>query len=327
MPPPVASVPDLTTPNLTIPNLTIQQLEYLVAVSRADTWAEAAAWLGVTPSALSQGLAELERRVGVAVFERQGRRRVISPAAGEVLAYAEVVLARTHDLARWAAQRLAGRSGQVRIGMIDAAAVHHFPEVLRRFRRDRPDVDLRLTVAPSGALVADLRRAALDLVVCVEPTGHVDDVAWTTVVTEPLRVYAPDEAAAVRPPRDWGPWVTFPVGSTTRGVIAAAVARAGAPFEVVAESHQPDVLREMVAMGLGWTVLPVSQAESGDHPMTPARLRPVAERRLVLARRTDTVSDPSVDALAAALTAALAPALAAAVAGHPDHAPARHLHG
>jgi DNA-binding transcriptional LysR family regulator len=284
-----------------LPNLTIQQLEYLVAVSRSGTWAEAAASMGVTPSALSQGLAELERRVGVPIFERQGRRRVIAPAAAEMLAYAEAVVARTQDLARWSAGRRSGQTGQVRVGMIDAAAVHHFPEVLRRFRRQRPDIDLRLTVAPSGALMADLRRAALDLVVCIEPTNPVEGVACTLLLAEPLRVYAPTDTDAARPPREWGPWVTFPEGSTTRVVIAAAVARAGAPFEVVAESHQPDVLREMVGMGLGWTVLPVSQAESGGSPMTPARARPVAERRLVLARRTDTVDDPAAEALAAAL--------------------------
>ena len=62
----------------------------------------------------------------------------------------------------------------------------------------------------------------------------------------------------------------------------AALARVGAPFEVVAESHQPDVLREMVGMGLGWTVLPVAQAESGAHPLTPARVKPLAQRHLVL---------------------------------------------
>jgi DNA-binding transcriptional LysR family regulator len=284
-----------------LPNLTIQQLEYLVAVSRSDTWADAAASVGVTPSALSQGLAELERRVGLAVFERAGRRRRIAPGSAEVLAYAEAVLARTHDLARWAADRREGRTGQIRLGMIDAAAVHHCSDLLRRFRSDRPDIDLRLTVAPSGALMADLRRAALDLVVCVEPTAPIDDVSWTTLLDEPLRVYAPDAAAAGRPPRDWGPWVTFPEGATTRAVVAAAVARIGAPFEVVAESHQPDVLREMVRLGLGWTVLPVSQAESGEAPMVPARVRPIAERRIVLARRTDTVPEPAVDALAAAL--------------------------
>jgi DNA-binding transcriptional LysR family regulator len=291
----VAPVPDA------LPNLTVQQLEYLVAVSRADTWADAAAAVGVTPSALSQGLAELERRVGIGMFERDGRRRRVAPHAAEVLAYAEAVVARTHDLARWAAARREGRTGQVRVGMIDAAAVHHCSDLLRRFRRDRPDIDLRLTVAPSGSLLAELRRATLDLVVCVEPPAPVGGVAWIPLLDEPLRVYAPDEVAAARPPREWGPWVTFPVGATTRSLVSAAVARVGAPFEVVAESNQPDVLREMVRLGLGWTVLPVSQAEAGERPMIPARVRPLTERRLVIARRIDTVADPATDGLAAAL--------------------------
>src|SRR5690606_30514222 len=149
------------------PNLTVQQLEYLVAVSRADSWADAAAAVGVSPSALSQGLAELERRVGVTLFERDGRRRRLAPDAAEVLAYAEAVVARTRDLAKWVDERRDGRVGRVRVGMIDAAAVHHLSEELRRFRRDRADLDLRLTVAPSGVLMTELRRAALDLVVCV----------------------------------------------------------------------------------------------------------------------------------------------------------------
>ena len=283
-----------------LPNLTVTQLEYLVAVNRADTWADAATELGVSPSALSQGLAELERRVGVPVFERQGRRRVVAPAAREVLTYAEAVVARTGDLARWAEGRRAGRTGTVRVGMIDAAAVHHFPDVLAAFRRDRPEVDLRLTVAPSGALVTALGRAELDLVVCVEPAAPVPGVTWTSLLSEPLRVYAPTGAQG-RPPREWGPWVSFPVGATTRRVIEAAVAGAGASFEVVAESHQPEVLREMVRMGLGWTVLPVSQAEAGADPMVPARVRPLTERTLVVARRTDTVNDPAASALATAL--------------------------
>lgn len=283
-----------------LPNLTVTQLDYLVAVSRSDTWADAAAELGVTPSALSQGLAELERRVGVAVFERQGRRRVVSPAATEVLVYAEAVVARTGDLARWAQGRRAGRAGTVRVGMIDAAAVHHLPDVLAAFRRDRPGVELRLTVAPSGALVSALQRAELDLVVCVEPAAPVADVTWTSLLSEPLRVYAP-AGVEDRPPKEWGPWVSFPVGATTRRVIEQAVTNAGATFEVVAESHQPEVLREMVRMGLGWTVLPVSQAEAGADPIRPARVRPLAERTLVVARRTDTVTDPAVAALATAL--------------------------
>ncbi|HSL56432.1 MAG TPA: LysR family transcriptional regulator [Acidimicrobiales bacterium] len=283
-----------------LPNLTVQQLEYLVAVSRSATWAEAAESVGVTPSALSQGLAELERRVGVPLFERQGRRRVIAPAAAPVLAHATAVVAGTRDLARWSADRRSGRAGQLRVGMIDAAAVHHFPTTLRRFRDDRPELDLRLTVAPSGALLEGLRRADLDLAVCVEPTTGTEGLATVAVGDEALAVYGPPGAAPV-PPVEWGPWVTFPAGSHTRVVIGRALATLGARFEVVAESHQPEVLREMVRLGLGWTVLPVAQAESGPDPLHPAAGAPVAVRRLVVARRTDAVPDPVADALVDAL--------------------------
>src|SRR5215207_5214615 len=125
---------------LPLPNLTIQQLEYLDAVLDAPTWAAAAGRLGVTPSALSQGLAELERRVGVALFDREGRRRVLRPQAVEVTRYAADVLARTRELTRWAGLAQAGASGTLRVGMIDAAAVTHFAQPLRTWRDHHPDV-------------------------------------------------------------------------------------------------------------------------------------------------------------------------------------------
>ena len=117
-----------------LPDLSIRQLEYLVAVDEAATWARAAALVGVSPSALSQGLAELERRLGVALFDREGRRRQLRPAAVPVVAHARQVLGLTADLSRWAERLRRGVAGRVRLGMIDAAAVVHFPEHLRAFR-------------------------------------------------------------------------------------------------------------------------------------------------------------------------------------------------
>ena len=140
------------------PNLTVQQLEYLVAVADGRTWADAAQAVGVTQSALSQGLAELERRIGITLFERVGRRRMLAPGAKPVLDHARTVVAATRDLGAWAERQRSGAHGEVRLGMIDAAAVHHFPKVLRRYRRERPDVELKLMVAPSAALLASLAR-------------------------------------------------------------------------------------------------------------------------------------------------------------------------
>lgn len=284
-----------------LPNLTVQQLDYLVAVARDPTWAAAAASVGVTPSALSQGLAELERRVGVPLFGRDGRRRVLTANAAVVLAHAEAVVARTQDLAGWATQIREGKAGRIRIGMIDAAAVDHYPTVLRSFRQSRPDLDIHLAVAPSGGLLADLAAAALDLVVCVEPPEPVEGVVASVLRAEPLAVYAPEGGGPIGKPATWGPWVTFPTGSHTRSMIAMALAAAGARFDVVAESHQPEVLREMVVLGMGWTVLPVVQAERQPVPLRRARREPLLERRLVIAQRIDAIGDPAVDALIDAL--------------------------
>ena len=178
--------------------------------------------------------------------------------------------------------------------MIDVAAVTHFPDVLRAFRTERHDVDLTLSVAPSRTLLADLERGALDLVVCVEPPSHCrhrhGGAAQRTA--RGLRPARRDDRSTV----DVGAVGVVPRRSHTRHAVAASLAALGAPLDVAAESHQPDVLREMVLLGLGWTVLPRSQGELGPVELTIGEQ--VVERRLVLARRRDAIADPAVDELA-----------------------------
>ena len=280
-----------------LPDLSIRQLEYLVAVADSDTFALAAERVGVSPSALSQGLAELERRVGVPLFDREGRRRVLRPDTRPVLEHARQVVALTADLTDWAQRTRSGDHGRLRLGMIDAAAVQHHGQALRRFRTEHPELRIHLRVAPSGDLLRELvggspaGRAALDLAVCVEPPEPLRGVSTEVLLTEDLAVYAPDGRRRPGPSAGWGPWVLFPRGAHTRAVAEAALRRRGAPLEVVAESHQPEVLCEMVRLGLGWSVLPVAQAEWGDSPLTGCEV--LARRRLVTARRRGSAAHPA----------------------------------
>ncbi len=282
-----------------LPDISIRQLEYLVAVADAPTWRAAADRVGVSPSALSQGLAELERRIGVRLFEAHGRRRVLRATSAPVLDHARQVVTATTDLVDWARRLDTASAGRVRLGMIDVAAVTHFPDVLRAFRSERPEVELTLSVAPSKSLLADVARGALDLAVCVEPPTPFTGVDTVPLLTEPLVVYGPPNVE-IGPPSTWGPWVLFPGDSHTRQAVSASLAARGAPLEIAAESHQPDVLREMVLLGLGWTVLPRSQGELGPVELTVGEQ--VLERRLVLARRREAIVDPAVDELAQRLS-------------------------
>ena len=277
-----------------LPDISIRQLEYLVAVADAPTWAAAANRVGVSASALSQGLAELERRVGVALFESVGRRRILRATVAPVLEHARQVLALTRDVSAWAERLRTAQSGRVRLGMIDVAAVVHFPDVLRAFRAERADVEFMLSVASSRSLLDDVQRGALDLAVCVEPPEPIAGIDTTALLSEPMIVYGPPDSR-IGAPQSWGPWVLFPSDSHTRRLVVDRLRALGAPVTIAAESHQPDVLREMVLLGLGWTVLPRSQGESERRDMEVGDQ--ILERKLVLARRSGVVTDPAVDEL------------------------------
>ncbi len=280
-----------------LPQISIQQLTYLVAVTTEPSWAAAAANLHVTPSALSQGIAELERRLGIDLFVREGRRRLPRAEAAPVFEFARSVVVQAEDLVEWTTTRRTGRSGRLRLGMIDVAAIHHYPKRLKRFTEERPEIRLELSVAPSSELVSRIRNGELDLAVVVATPGTLDGLEVLPLLSEPLAVYHPPGRSSSSNPSDWGPWVAFPSSSHTRALIDDALTELGATFEVVAESHQPEVLQQMVRFGMGWTVLPVSQAEGGPAPLLRARRRPLLERTLVAVHRSDRLDHPAADAL------------------------------
>ena len=144
-----------------------------------------------------------------------------------------------------------------------------------------------------------MQHAANQRVVLIDQRP-IRGIETTPIVTEELGIYRPDGRRAGSP-SGWGPWVLFPDGSHTRALVTAELRELGAPIEVIAESHQPEVLREMVQLGLGWTVLPVVQAETGERPLERARV--LTKRRLVAATRIGSTPDPAVVAITDALLA------------------------
>ena len=264
---------------------TIAQLEYLLAAIDTGSWSSGAIEVGVTPSAFGQGIRELENRLGLVLFDKRGRTRVPTTAAIGLADHARRVMGAYEGLDRWVRQTREGEKGAIRAGMIDTAAIHHFGDALMRFRTVHPDLDLRLSVSPSAQLIDELRRDEHDVIISIEPVD-IDDLDCTKLVAEPVYVYGPD-GVATAPVQSWGPWVTFPEDSLTRNLAAQTLRSQGVTFNVVAESSQPAVIREMVRLGMGWTVLPAVDAESEPHALRRAVDKPIATRKISLIRLRD----------------------------------------
>lgn len=266
-----------------------QQLACLREVERAGTFTEAAERLGVSQPALSQSLADLERRLGVPLFERQGRLRVLTEAGREAARFAAEVLGRAEDLRGWIAAYRDGEGGTLAVGMIDAASLYAFPEAVRVFREAYPGVTLRLVVDASSALAERLRRYELDLAIVVGPAPP--DLDAVEVAREPLHIYAPAGATTAPAEADW---VLYPAASHTRAQIEEGLARLGVTPRVVLESGNPEVLRQMVALGFGWSVLPAAVADSAGAGVEQRQV--VAERTLLGVRRPGAAVDPRAEA-------------------------------
>lgn len=273
-------------------DVTTAQLRYLIAGRDEQSWKLAAESCGVTPSAFSQGLAQLERKLGVDLFDRSGRQRSLTTAGQTAAAQAERIVAEVRELSRLVAEIRDGEAGSLVVGMIDTAAVHHFGDALVAFRRRFPEIELRLIVQPSTSLTELLLGNQVDLIVAVEPE-RLDNMRSVALVREPMYVYAPP-GVDVGPESTWGPWVTFPQESRSRSLARTELQRRGVDFTVVAESSQPAVLREMVQLGMGWTVLSSVDAEREPHALRRAHPKAVTERVLAMSHRTDRAPSPAL---------------------------------
>lgn len=278
-------------------NVHLQQLSYLREVSRSRSWSAAAEKLHVSQPALSQALRELERRLNVALFEREGRRQRLTATGEEVVAFADAILAQAEGFAGRLESLRQGMAGRLRVGMIDAACLYVLPRALGTLHEQYPDLDLQLTVWGTGRLLKRLRRFQLDLVFGVGPVDEPDLVS-RPVTREAFHIYRPRDC---RDTLDEARWVLYPPDSRTRALINTALGRRGVAPHAVLESSNPQILRQMVAMRLGWSVLPEAVAAESGEKLVPFERDPLFYRQIVAIRRAAAPDDRRAERLMALL--------------------------
>lgn len=271
----------------------LQQLAYLDAVGRTGHYGDAADDLLVTQSALSQGLQRLEQALGTPLFEKVGRTHRLTAAGSTALVSARRILAEAERLGDDLADRSEGRTGTLRLGLVDAAALYLLSSQLADFRADHPDIELRLTVETSGRLLDLLAQFDVDVAIVVGPAPNEEAIE---LLREPMYVYGPpiDDVATVEN------WILYPEHSRTRLYIDQALASLGVRPIVRNESGNPSVIAQLVRLGGGWTVLPSGIAESIVDPLT-RRSDAIAERPLFAVRRDNASHNPLVDRLLEAI--------------------------
>src|SRR5205807_5500992 len=119
-------------------NFTLRQMQYLVAVAEMLSFRRAAELCNVSQPSLSAQIAEMEASLGVALFERDRRGVLVTPAGREIINRARRVLVEADDFAEAANRFVDPLAGTLRIGVIPTIAPYLLPRVVPALRKAYP---------------------------------------------------------------------------------------------------------------------------------------------------------------------------------------------
>ncbi|MGA5499633.1 LysR family transcriptional regulator [Streptomyces umbrinus] len=240
----------------------LRHLQHFVAVAEDQHFTRAAERLMVSQSGLSASIRALERELRAPLFVRTTRRVTLTEAGRALLTEAERILAQVRAAQDAVAAVQGVLRGTLSLGTEQCIAGVPVAKLLAAFRRQHPDVEIRLRQAGSGALAEDVAAGRLDLAFAVTTRADTEQLRCLPLTSEPMTVLChPSHRLAtggpVTPDELGGePFVDFHPDWGPRRTTDAAFAAAGVHRTVALEVNDVHSLLDLVEEGLGIAVVP-----------------------------------------------------------------------
>ena len=247
----------------------LHQLKYFVAVAETGSFTRAAERSDVTQPTLSEQIMRLESEkhgVGRRLFDRLGRKVVLTDAGQELLGRAQSILAAVDEAER--AVRDSTDGGRLRVGAIPTIAPFFLPSAVTRFRQKLPNVQLQLKEDLTERLLADLLTGDLDVGVMALPIRD-ERLHAERLFSEQLVMALPASHKLAKKPEVKladvvnEPFILLDDMHCFGDQVLSFCRQGGLEPQVVCRGEQIGTLLAMVAAGLGVSVVP-EMASVGD---------------------------------------------------------------
>jgi DNA-binding transcriptional LysR family regulator len=281
----------------------IRQLETFLRIVDTGSFGAAAQTLNATQSTVSSRIRELERSLGVELFDRTQHRARLTAKGQDLIAAAREIV----RLASNARHRIGDKdalTGTVRLGVVNLVAITWLPKLMKTLRERYPNLAVVLDMGLTAQLVDKLRGGDVDLALVTGPVMEsglqaislgFDQFVWmcAPALDVPTRTLSPAELAA---------WPVLGLSSQSHHypVIERWFRDAGADYRPVISCNHVHVLADLTVAGLGVSLLPRMsyQAELAAGTLrvidTAPQLGPVE----FVALHRHTATDPLVAAVA-----------------------------
>jgi len=239
--------------------VTLRQLEVFCEAARQLNFSAVAQSLSLTQPAISMQIRQLEEAVGLALFEKVGRRKALTEAGARMLEHASRILGEVHDTEQSLLALKGLAEGSITVGLVSTA--NNFAvRLLAAFSQQHPGIEVRFVVGNREALVTLLKENQTDLAVMGRPPGQLETVAEPlaqnphVIVAPPTHPLRNEDAIDLQRLRG-ETFLQREAGSGTRGVMEELFrAHLFKPQRIVSLGSN-ETVKQAVMAGLGLSVL------------------------------------------------------------------------
>jgi DNA-binding transcriptional LysR family regulator len=244
----------------------LRQLEIVRAIAETGSFTAAGARLHVSQSAISRQILLLEDEFHERLFVRLGRRVQITAAGEALLQLSHRVFNDIRDTSASITDRQKVLSGTINMVGGMTVCLYVFPPLIKEFKKQHPQVEIKVATGGTQRLMRRVRTGQADLALLTLP---VDDPALTSVpvLREELMLLMP--AGHPLANKDsvgvealvGQPFIIFEQGSNTRRTLDEFFVREQIKPRIVTETENVEIIKSMVAAGLGVAIVPLQSVE------------------------------------------------------------------
>ncbi len=296
--------------------LNLDQLITFATVVEHGGFTEAAGRLGLTQPAVSMQIRNLEERFGVRLVERVGKRALPTAAGRDLLPFIRRLREEMEAAAVAMGRHRAGQVGRVRIGTGATACIYRLPPILTALRSAHPGLEIIVVTGNTPDILDAVEGGSLDLALVTLPAGR-PGLSIEPVCAEELVCVGPrggpsdGPSDGARPPAAGvapaaladQTLILYERGGTMRAVIDGWFMAGGIQPRPAMELGNVEAIKNLVAAGLGRSILPSVTVESPQdcERFAVQSLTPPLIRKLGLVLRRDKVLDAGVRAMVKAI--------------------------
>lgn len=234
-------------------------LKSFIAISELGSFSEAALSIGRTQSAVSLQIKKLEETLGCNLFDRSKHKPVLTAQGEMLLGYAKQIIQLQSEA--YSRLREPDMKGSIRLGTPEDFATHYLPDILSKFTKQHPYVQLNVACELTLNLIAGFKRREHDIILVKRDPNKVK--GGTRVWREPL-VWA---AAQGWQPESTLSLVLSPSPCIYRARAISALQRVNKKSHISYTSPSLAGTIAAVKAGLGMTVLPANMLPQGIVPV------------------------------------------------------------